>query len=243
MKYCPMCGEKILSASAGFCNGCGLNLGDYRKKLARLANTVSAPQKINVTRPLATPTKNQPSQAIATIDGLSATDILERGIFADKSEFFKEAARYYEQAIQLGNSDAMICLGKLYESGHGFKTDESKALNLYLQASKAGNTQALLKAGLYFYENKNFDKAKEFFSAAEKAGDPEAALNLGKIYFQDNDFSKARQLFEKATAFNSLEAFYWLGELYENGDGVPQNVQKALQFYRRANLLLDRTAA
>lgn len=241
MKFCPMCGEKIPSVTARFCNGCGLNLGEYRKKLERLAITASVEDKPS--RAVSVPKKNPPPRpAAATVDDLSADELLERGIFADKSGSFGGAVRYYERAIRLGNSDAMIRLGGLYERGQGVKADDSKALELYLRAAKAGNTQALLQAAIYFDENKNVDKAKEIFSAAEKAGDAEAALALGYIYFRENNFSQARPLLEKAAAFNLYRAFYFLGELYENGNGVPKNMSKALQFYYRANPSFDRTA-
>ena len=38
MKFCPMCGQKVIPSSK-FCNGCGLNLVEYRQKLERLAKS------------------------------------------------------------------------------------------------------------------------------------------------------------------------------------------------------------
>lgn len=49
MKFCPICGEKIPSATSKFCMGCGLNLVDYRKKLEYLSASES-PDKNNSSR-------------------------------------------------------------------------------------------------------------------------------------------------------------------------------------------------
>ena len=42
IKFCPMCGSKVIVGSK-FCNGCGLNLTDYQKKLDRLAASEKSP--------------------------------------------------------------------------------------------------------------------------------------------------------------------------------------------------------
>ena len=41
IKFCPMYGQKVIPSSK-FCNGCGLNLVDYQKKLDRWSKAVES---------------------------------------------------------------------------------------------------------------------------------------------------------------------------------------------------------
>lgn len=42
MQFCPMCGKKITSASARFCNGCGVNLADLQSSQIETTPTASS---------------------------------------------------------------------------------------------------------------------------------------------------------------------------------------------------------
>ena len=97
-----------------------------------------------------------------------------------------KAVDYYNQAIQLENSKAMLNLAIIYQYGlEGTKKDSLKAIELYTQASDLGNSVAMYNLAR-IYEN---------------------ASLVGK------DIPKAIQLYEKASIFGVETAKKKLEEL------------------------------
>ena len=55
---------------------------------------------------------------------------------------YKEAAKWYTQAAENGNTDAQRNLGTMYYMGHGVAQDNGLAYGWYYVASKNGNSKA-----------------------------------------------------------------------------------------------------
>ncbi len=64
------------------------------------------------------------------------------GLRALEGKNASEAVKLFEQAIALGNSDAMEQLGYCYETGKGVTPDVEKAKGLFTQAKNLGNASA-----------------------------------------------------------------------------------------------------
>lgn len=224
IKFCPMCGQKIAPDSR-FCNGCGLNLVEYQKKLNKLAATVSAdknkpaqqeqapvvaPVKADdmteVKKQSATPVqsqaivshKNKPPQLVTTVeDSLVAEEFVERGFFAAKSKCYKEAVQYYAQAIKLGNTEAMYRLGEMYRSGNGVEQNIDKAMAWYFKTATFENTYAMYAVLML---------AKIFELQAALAGDDKTK----KVSSEGT----AKSCFLCAAVFGNPDAMSALGKIF-----------------------------
>jgi len=89
-----------------------------------------------------------------------------------------------ELAANYGSPDATLTLGYYHLKGEaGFAVDAKKALDLFVQAAKAGNTDAAYNAGLAYVRGNgtevNLKKAHEMFLQAARSGDAAAMYNLG----------------------------------------------------------------
>ncbi|WP_163565730.1 tetratricopeptide repeat protein [Helicobacter suis] len=76
------------------------------------------------------------------------------GLNTDKD--FKKAKEYYQKAIDMGNVDAYIGMGFLYQDGEGVKKDHQKAkeyvqkaLQYWQKAAKRGDSQGYLNLAEY----------------------------------------------------------------------------------------------
>jgi TPR repeat protein len=72
--------------------------------------------------------------------------ILHHGLVASVSKNAKKAVKLYQRAVDLGNVDAMLALGRLYEVGDGprrpVKLDQERAVRLYRMAAEQGGAAA-----------------------------------------------------------------------------------------------------
>ena len=69
---------------------------------------------------------------------------------------YKEAARLFRQAADLGDADAIKNLGVCYEYGRGVGKDYKEAARLYRQAADLGDADAIKNLGIcYEYPTSN----------------------------------------------------------------------------------------
>jgi len=92
--------------------------------------------------------------------------------------------------------------------------------------------------GRKFYNEKEYDKALEYFLLATYQGFAKAQYNLGYMY--ENGYGveksslKALEYYQLAADKGFAKAQYNLGNMYRNGYGVEQSYQKALEYYQLA---------
>ena len=149
------------------------------------------------------------------------------------SQDYAKAFEWYSKASEQGNPRAHISLGDMYEKGLGVPQNSAKANELYI-------------------------KAKEHYEKNAFQGDAVAQFNLGKMYEDGKgviqDYTKAEEWYTKSSvqgnelALHFLlrlvsenkgipsrpEGQYLLGCRFEDGNAVPQDYEKALEFYRQA---------
>jgi len=125
-----------------------------------------------------------------------------------------EATDHLRAAAEKGYPIAQYDLGRLYETGEtdsDIVKDEVEALRLYRQAAEAGCTPAFSAVGRFYWAG----------IAVEK------------------DHARAREWFERGAGQGDPFSHRQLAELYETGDGVPQDLEKALFHYAIATRLLE----
>ena len=116
----------------------------------------------------------------------------------------KKAAKIWKRAVELGDVQAMINLGMLYENGSGVKLDNKKAMKLCRMAADRGDAVAQSNLGILLYHEERFEEAVRYFSLAADQGFTAGETNLGICYRDGDgtevDLGKARYWFERAAA-------------------------------------------
>jgi tetratricopeptide (TPR) repeat protein len=116
----------------------------------------------------------------------------------------KKAAKIYRRAVELGNVDAMVKLGFLYQNGSGVKLDKKKAERLYRAAADRGDAFAQSNLGILLYSEKKHEEAFRYFALAADQGFTDGEINLGLCYRHGTgteiDLGKGRYWFARAAA-------------------------------------------
>lgn len=96
----------------------------------------------------------------------------------------------------------------------------------------------LYKMGIIEEENKNFEKAYEYYKKLAVLNDARGWFNLGWYYSNGLgvkiDYEKANQNYLKAAEMGYSMAMNNLGAAYENGNGMEKNYGKAMEWYKKA---------
>ena len=73
----------------------------------------------------------------------------------------------------------------------------------------------------------------EFLKAACDLDHSEACYRLGS-YYESKDIEKSLFYLNKSIDLGNVDACITIGNIYEKGIGVKKNLEKALQFYKKA---------
>lgn len=99
---------------------------------------------------------------------------------------------------------------------------------------KCSSSSDCMKLAKKYRENKEFNKAKEFYLKACNLDSGVACNDLGWIYKKlDKDFNNAKKFYEKSCNLNYGLGCANAGWLYEEGNGIRQNYKKALKLYKK----------
>ncbi len=115
--------------------------------------------------------------------------------------------------------------------------DEQSYLQGMLKAARAGDAEAGLNLGYYYYD---FDAAKalEWWQMAAKKKQAEAQCNLGICYANgrgvEQSYKKACKWFKKAAKQGNVIAQFNLAVCYHNGYGTRQRGKEARKWYTLA---------
>ena len=153
---------------------------------------------------------------------------------------YKEAIEYYNKAIELEkNPNAMYNLALIYHKGPNDLIDHNKALNLYKQSSKLGNSRASYILGVLYQTgdlvDKNASKAVEYYTKAKKNNFALAKYNLALMYHLGDgisqNYKEAIKLY-KVIKKDVERAQFNLATMYYNGDGVEKSIETAFKLYQ-----------
>lgn len=167
------------------------------------------------------------------------------------------------KAAQKGDAFAQYVLANMYLNGKRIKQDNQKAAEWFQKAAEQGyapaqNNLALMyidTEGLKYdyinlacfhfkgkcvpWDNRDNQKAFEWFQKAAEQGLPEAQDNLAQMYINgagaEQDFQKAFEWFTKAALQGFLLAKYHLARMYYNGIGIKEDKPMALAWIAKAS--------
>ena len=138
--------------------------------------------------------------------------------------------------------EASYQLGVMYEKGHPFPKNETKAFVHILNAKTHGHSKAINRLGLFYLKGKGTprdeEKAFALFQEALKKDDIDAMHNYAYMYHKglgvEVDYSKAYHWYTNAAERGNRASSYYLGVMYEEGQGVEINLEDAKAYYLRA---------
>lgn len=163
----------------------------------------------------------------ANMDYLPAVEKLGERMY--HSRHFKEAAEYFERALELGSDTWILQLAGLYADDYGAGRNAKRAEELYFRALENGNEEALLRLGyLYARDPDLYDakKAISYFDEYEKRTGTHVTM-VNKI--------KNIETLVKLAEEGDKESAFKLGEAYEfEGTGVPRNYFSKRKWYELA---------
>jgi tetratricopeptide (TPR) repeat protein len=128
----------------------------------------------------------------------------------------EQARTLFQQAADLGNTDAMVELAETYS------TSAADALRWFQKAADAGNSQAMLSlGGLYLVGSdavaQSDEEAARWFQKAVDKKNPSGMYNLAGLYEEGRgvprDAEKAKQLYREAAALGNTLAETRLTEM------------------------------
>eukprot|EP01135_Chromosphaera_perkinsii_P012314 Nk52_evm6s2635 gene=Nk52_evmTU6s2635 len=164
------------------------------------------------------------------------------------------AAKYFEKASYLGDSQAQFCYADIILAGRASSDQlsvkdnsvkERKALKLLKSSALHGNGLAQLKlAELYFGGElancgKDLTESYAWYKRAATNGLTQAFSKLGDFYYygygMEVDYSNAFHCYQKAADAGDLDGLCSLGWCYENGLGCEEtSCVKAMECYEQA---------
>lgn len=160
-------------------------------------------------------------------------------LFEDKQ--FSKANLYFQKSSICGNLDACYKLAQNYFQGRGCAIDYPKALTLFLKTS-----DYIPMAKYYIYvmykkglgTEQNDEEAFKWLLNAAHSGISKAEFILGKSYYEgeavEQNFTEAFRWMQKASE-KELQASYYLALLYLHGQGIDQNVNRAIMLLNNAS--------
>lgn len=164
-----------------------------------------------------------------------------------------EDKKIFEQtktAAQNNDAKAQYELAGMYLAGIGVLQNQNNAKLWAEKSAQAGNADAyslladitLISGDRTFTEE--FVKAREYATKAVAGGSIRGKISLAETLITpesgDVDYPRAITLLEEVSALNDKDYFnapLWLGIIYYDGNGVPQDEKKALEWFAKADAL------
>ena len=137
-------------------------------------------------------------------------DMYRRGdSFSGVVKSTKKAAKLYKRAVELGNVDAMLKLGYLYDNGDGVKLDKKKAEQLYRVAADKGDACAQFGLFQLLKADQRLEEATHYLRLSAEQGYTMAETGLGmQIFWQHGPdaVDEARRWLDRAAAKGDEDA-------------------------------------
>ena len=150
---------------------------------------------------------------------------------------FEKAAELFKKAAEQNHLAAQYQLGISYNNGQGVVKDLIKAFEWYHKSAEQGYAPAQFIIAQHYLHKSDDENAIEWYKKAKGASDAEAQHWVGmRYYFLDGDENKAKAIarLTKASEQGYANASEILGWIYEQGNGVPQDIDEAIQMYTKA---------
>jgi TPR repeat protein len=152
---------------------------------------------------------------------------------------YEKAVKIFKTLARQGHDEAVVKLGKCYDSGYGVKRNDEKAAELWLKVAERGNAEAQSLTGRNYLigcgVEKDKVKAAHWYRRAAEQGHIESQRSTAYFFAHgtgvEQDYVKAAEWFRKAAEQGHSDAQVMLAEYYFNGIGVEQDYVKAAEWY------------
>ncbi len=181
----------------------------------------------------------------------------ELGQLAAEDEEGPQAVALFERSAALGETRAMLALGRLYRGGSGVTPDEGKVRAWFQRSADAGSAEGMVNLAFCHRDGvggaPDLALARKWFEqAARVATDPadakqaaaglesiagktaDSANTLGLSALAGKDYAKALEWFRKGSDLGSPLATYNVADMYANGSGVKADPAEALRWFEKA---------
>jgi TPR repeat protein len=183
-----------------------------------------------------------PAPSLSSRSPETADRAHERGDEAFKNRNYSNAIRWYQQAADGGNADAMFNLGSLHMMGLGVPVDYQAAMRWFRAAADRGDLRAMNQIAVLYGEGRgvprDYAEALRWLHKAADGGEPTAMNNIGMAYKQGRgvplDYAEAIRWFRRAADHGNSTSMVWLGFAYEYGHGVARDPIQARLWMEKA---------
>jgi len=164
---------------------------------------------------------------------------------------------YLIESAEKGYPDAQNMLGKALVSEDakhlGIYNEElskkwlKKAFDAYLKLSEQDDIDALYDLGTIYREGnsivqKDLTMAIGYYRKGAVKDCKNCQLWLGQLLVQTGNKKEALEWFEKAGNQGQGWAAFLAGQMHELGEGTPVNIDKAIEFYKKASITTNAKA-
>ena len=161
----------------------------------------------------------------------------------DMDRNYEQARRWYQKAVDLGNSYAYTNMAWLSIYGNGEPQDMQKGMRMMERAANAGNSYAQASLGWIYREgyggiSKNHKVAFDWYIKAAVQDYANAESSVGYLYREglgvDRDYVKSLDFYRKAALKGDVNAMGSVGYALQNGFGADVNFEEARYWYEKA---------
>ncbi|EXX50442.1 uncharacterized protein OCT59_023895 [Rhizophagus irregularis] len=154
---------------------------------------------------------------------------------------YNKAFELSKKLAKVGNPNGINRLGYCYSMGIGTEINMKKAFKLYQKAADLGNIRAQCNLINLYLDGDGTEKDynKAFELAKKSAEDHSDGMNLLGYCYNNGigtniDKKKAFELFQEAAKLECCDAQYNLALMYEDGEGIKQNIDQAIYWYKKS---------
>ncbi|EFE52796.1 Putative beta-lactamase hcpD precursor [Providencia rettgeri] len=140
-----------------------------------------------------------------------------------------------EALAKQGDDEALLIVGRFYETGTGVAKNLEKAKEIYQRLSDKNDANGMNRLAMLIEDQGRKDEAILLYQKAAELGSSSADYNLGILYELDNNYTKAKEMYEIAIKkHKSSSAMMSLGDLYRDGRGGEKNTKLAEKWYKES---------
>ena len=153
---------------------------------------------------------------------------------------YREAVKWLTLASDAGDAEATCVLGSCLLYGRGIEQNPRRAMLMFEKAAEKGCPEAHVELGDLLSRppdgwKPDYDRAIQHYLKAGELGDSDAYAYAGMVYehiVPSND-DEAYKCYCKAYDLGSKRVLSCLGACYEFGIGCEQDMDKAMELFRR----------
>jgi TPR repeat protein len=156
-----------------------------------------------------------------------------------------EAIKLLQEAVRLDHVLAKVALASLYtDERYGLQQRPAEALRLLYEAKAAGDLGAGMKIALMHFEGTGIPKdTHEGFRLLQETADanfPLAISWLGLVYHNGlyetpRSIPLALKYYERGATLGDEVSMYELADIYLQGDGVPKDWQRGIDYLKKSS--------